>query len=447
VLAPSFPGESASDGQSIYVLEATRALAAHYGRPLEVISLKLEGQPARERMPFADVRRVPPVTPIADPFRLYDPPFFEAVMHDFARAAAHMVPRGSAPIWAHGYELGPAVELLGRRGHPIVTVLHYSLAQESWHYLRAAADPLRRPFMPPLLSAVGRAMRGPLRAGFVRASSRYARAGAMLPWPELVRHQLRKMAMERMVMAGAHRVVAVSQGFAESLARFYPWARPRIVHCLAGAPAVHAPRSGPRRALRLLAVGRPTPQKGWDHLAEALHVLEQRHPDVAARIELAAVGGAQDWVGAHTELGRHVRERFEGLRRIRFVDHGRKSRAEVARLYGDSDVLVLPSDYEPFGLVLVEAMAAGLPVLASDADGPRDVIRPDCGWIVPFRDARGRPEALARAIVHVASLSHDALARAGEAAQRRAAELRWTDCARAHAGFIADARAEATSNR
>ena len=47
--------------------------------------------------------------------------------------------------------------------------------------------------------------------------------------------------------------------------------------------------------LRLVMVGRPVPQKGWDYVAEALRRLESSRPDEAARVELAAVGGIGDW--------------------------------------------------------------------------------------------------------------------------------------------------------
>ena len=59
------------------------------------------------------------------------------------------------------------------------------------------------------------------------------------------------------------------------------------------------------------------------------------------------------------------------------------------------DVLVLPSEAEGFGLVLIEAMAAGVPVVATDAPGIRDVVRNEqTGLLVPV----GRPERLAEAI-------------------------------------------------
>ena len=63
-----------------------------------------------------------------------------------------------------------------------------------------------------------------------------------------------------------------------------------------------------------------------------------------------------------------------------------------------SDLLVLPSEAEGFGLVLIEAMAGGVPIVATDAPGIRDVVRHESnGLLVPV----GEPEALARAIARI----------------------------------------------
>jgi len=75
-------------------------------------------------------------------------------------------------------------------------------------------------------------------------------------------------------------------------------------------------------------------------------------------------------------------------------------RNEVLRAYGSSDALVLPSLFEPFGIVLLEAMAAGLPVVASRVGGIVDVVEDGkTGLLVPPRN----PQALADAIGRLVS--------------------------------------------
>jgi glycosyltransferase involved in cell wall biosynthesis len=59
-----------------------------------------------------------------------------------------------------------------------------------------------------------------------------------------------------------------------------------------------------------------------------------------------------------------------------------------------ADLLVLPSVAEAFGLVLVEAMACGLPVIAVDAHGPAKIVEPETGWLVPPDDETALADAL-----------------------------------------------------
>ena len=68
----------------------------------------------------------------------------------------------------------------------------------------------------------------------------------------------------------------------------------------------------------------------------------------------------------------------------------------LVALYQAADVFVFPSLIETFGIVIVEAMAAGLPIIVSDAPGCRDVVRHgEDGMMVPARDA----DALAMSIL------------------------------------------------
>jgi len=76
--------------------------------------------------------------------------------------------------------------------------------------------------------------------------------------------------------------------------------------------------------------------------------------------------------------------------------HGRSAKPQAA--IAQMDVLVLPSEAEGFGLVLIEAMAARVPVVATDVPGIRDVVRNELtGLLVPM----GRPDLLAKAIQRI----------------------------------------------
>jgi phosphatidylinositol alpha-mannosyltransferase len=162
------------------------------------------------------------------------------------------------------------------------------------------------------------------------------------------------------------------------------------VHSLA---RLHAARTGSR----ILFVGRPERRKGLHVLLEAF----QRLPG----------DPTLDLVGVELE---------STPPRVRA--HGRVSNEQRDRLLAEADVLVAPSlAAESFGIVLVEAMAAGLPVVASDLDGYRAVLPSECGRLVPPGDA----DALASAI---AELLGDAELRRhlGEAGRREAQRYDWS---------------------
>jgi len=119
--------------------------------------------------------------------------------------------------------------------------------------------------------------------------------------------------------------------------------------------------------------------------------------DALARIERAAPGVGLVIAGDGTyrsvledraaELGLDGRVRFEG-----FVDESR-----LRSLYRSADLAVIPSLYEPFGLVTLEAMASGTPVVAADTGGLREIVDHDVsGLLFPPGDANELAAAAVR---------------------------------------------------
>ena len=118
---------------------------------------------------------------------------------------------------------------------------------------------------------------------------------------------------------------------------------------------------------RLLFVGQVLPHKGVHTLVEALALLDT----TAAPVTLTIAGDADNPYGH--ELRRRVGEL--GLEEsVSF--RGRVPRAEIVALYHDHDVLVFPSVWnEPFGITILEAMACGLPVVATGTGGSGEIVR------------------------------------------------------------------------
>ena len=143
-------------------------------------------------------------------------------------------------------------------------------------------------------------------------------------------------------------------------------------------------RSAP---FRLVSAGRLVPRKGVGSVVEAMSEL----PDA----ELVIAGGD----GPADAASNSERERLDILARqhgaadrIRFV--GRMARAQMADLLRSADVVVCTPWYEPFGIVPLEAMACGVPVVGSAVGGLLDsVVDGRTGILVPPRD----PVAIARA--------------------------------------------------
>jgi glycosyltransferase involved in cell wall biosynthesis len=108
-----------------------------------------------------------------------------------------------------------------------------------------------------------------------------------------------------------------------------------------------------------------------------------------------------------------------GLRRTYFL--GPRPQDELATLFSCADVGCFPSYREPFGLVFIECMACGTPVIGADSGGPRDFVTPEVGVLVPETDDRQELAAELAAAVDRA-LGEDWKRTKGPVAQAYAAE-------------------------
>jgi glycosyltransferase involved in cell wall biosynthesis len=142
---------------------------------------------------------------------------------------------------------------------------------------------------------------------------------------------------------------------------------------------------------------------------------------------LVLVGGHPgEWEGEHP---------LETLRQIG-VPHvflaGWRPHEQLPQALNSSDLLVLPSVAEAFGLALIEAMACGLPVIACAAHGPAEIVRDgQSGWLVPPDDE----PALAAALLAAASNPHERQRRGHQAAADARRSYGWTTIAGRIAGI------------
>jgi glycosyltransferase involved in cell wall biosynthesis len=130
-------------------------------------------------------------------------------------------------------------------------------------------------------------------------------------------------------------------------------------------------------------VGKFTHFKGIDVLLKAAVIYERALPGVQTLL----AGDGELWDDMHA-----LRQELQ-LRGVHFLGH--QSQQDVALLHNVADVSVVPSRVEPFGLVAIEALACGTPVVATDEGGLPDFINEDVGALVPVDDG----ESLASAII------------------------------------------------
>ncbi|MFR9721882.1 glycosyltransferase [Streptomyces sp. MS19] len=172
---------------------------------------------------------------------------------------------------------------------------------------------------------------------------------------------------------------------------------------------------------RMLQLGRLVPRKGAELSIAAL----ARVPDT----ELVIAGGPPPAGIDHDPEVRRLRAvaRAHGVaERVRFT--GGVARDEVPTLLRGADLVLCPADYEPFGIVPLEAMACGVPVVASDVGGQRDTVAdPGTGRLVQ----PGDPLALAEAAAGLLASPRERAARGAAGRRRVLTRYRWATVAAA----------------
>ena len=174
----------------------------------------------------------------------------------------------------------------------------------------------------------------------------------------------------------------------------------------------------------LLFVGRIEPLKAVDTILEALHVLREKAPSLLRNLHFMIVGGDPN-SGRDQEMNRlqdlSVELGIDQL--VSFV--GAKEQAELPSFYAAAAAVIMPSDYESFGMVALEAMSSGTPVIASQVGGLQFLVRDqETGFHIPARE----PISLAECIIELLT-DKSRTADMGMAASRIAQEYAWSGIA------------------
>src|SRR6185437_13067210 len=194
--------------------------------------------------------------------------------------------------------------------------------------------------------------------------------------------------MERTAILDADAIIAVSNGTKADILRAYPEVDAAKVHVIYnGIDLKEYQKTSATDALGkygvdpgkpyVLFVGRITRQKGVTHLVDAIEYLPK-----GTQVVLCA--GAPDT----PEIAAEMREKVETARaaggNIIWIEK-MVTKPEAIELYSNCRVFCCPSVYEPFGIINLEAMACGAPVVASATGGILEVVKDgETGYLVPF---------------------------------------------------------------
>lgn len=226
-------------------------------------------------------------------------------------------------------------------------------------------------------------------------------AAAQLPWEQ---EPSRRLQVEREVLQGSDALVAESPASKQHMAWHYDVDPANVAVIPCGVDVARFQPQDKRRARAalslppeapiLLSVGRLQPSKGIDTLLQAAADVRRDYPDVWV---LVVGGGLDDQDERETaELNRlQTLGRRLGLSNVHYVKA--QPQEKLAQYYAATDVFVMPSHYESFGMVALEAMACGTPVVASKVGGlASTIVHGDSGLLVPPGDWRAFAQAVSR---------------------------------------------------
>ncbi|WP_167202186.1 glycogen synthase [Actinomyces respiraculi] len=210
---------------------------------------------------------------------------------------------------------------------------------------------------------------------------------------------------ERQAYEGASAIIAVSNGMRADILRSYPavdpgrvkvvhngidledWARPEDAEFEALSVQVRERFAIDPTRPTVVFVGRVTRQKGLPHLLRAVEMLP-------AEVQVILCAGAPDTKEIKAEVDAAVAALQAQRTGVVLIEEMLPHR-ELQAVLASSDVFVCPSVYEPLGIVNLEAMAMGLPVVGSATGGIPDVIVDgETGYLVPLeqlQDGTGTP--------------------------------------------------------
>jgi D-inositol-3-phosphate glycosyltransferase len=238
---------------------------------------------------------------------------------------------------------------------------------------------------------------------------------------------------ERAVMQAADRIIAATEAERSQLELLYGVNHQKVSIIPPGVDTHHfypIPQDEAKEAIGIspkdrmaLFVGRIEPLKGVDTLLRAMALVKQNCRSFICPHYLVIIGGDPE---GRPENQTDEMQRLQTLCGELGLDEmvlflGKRDQNTLPYYYSAAEVVVMPSHYESFGMVALEAMACGTPVIASQVGGLAFLVKDgETGFFVPAQN----PEALSEKL-RLLFVDHDLRARFGERAVEYAQGFRW----------------------
>jgi len=346
---------------------------------------------------------------------------FEAETTEWILERPKEYPPGDTVIVVNDLSEGPSLALLAAAGYAIVSIWHVDVVDYfNKLYLRRIVAPEK----------------------LTRLHERMRQAGADWILPDVLNLVFEK---QRETVYHSRRMIVPSRAMADTIMRCYgdligyeelsrritvvPWGvwsdppGPADEERAAELRDYH--EIGPETSV-LMTLSRISPEKGVHLLIEALRMLEVNGKITGRDIRLFICGEPAFMMGQ--AYGRKVRAAAAKLKQVKVVFPGYLDAAAKRAYFKLGTLFVSPSIHESYGLNVVEAMHAGLPVLASDHHGVRDTLPSDAGRLVHYPTPKKAPPLLAAALLEMLS-DPEKLKKMGEAARTAASAMPFSSAA------------------
>lgn len=188
--------------------------------------------------------------------------------------------------------------------------------------------------------------------------------------------------LARKAYQNADRVVAVSNALARNLKNNLN-VDAVVIHNIVDVSRFQYVKRTQKSGFTFISIGNLIELKGFDLLVEAF--AEAFKDDKSVKLNIVGAGPEKEKL-------QHIVNQYDLNNNIVLLDEVGRDKLKV--LYPESDAFVLASKSETFGVVFIEAMATGLPVIATDCGGPSDFVNEQNGYLIPVNDKKSLVDAL-----------------------------------------------------